>query len=340
MVEVSVIGVDVSKRVFQVHGAAADGSVVFRKKLSRPQFVQFLEDHPRCIVAFEACGSSHHWGRHLQARGFEVRLIPPIYVKPFVKRHKTDAADAEAITEAALRPTMRYVAVKSEGQQSQAMAYRMRDMLVRQRTQLVNALRGHLAEFGVIAPKGFVHLGKLIAAMEDEDTDLPELVRDLARRQIEQIEALTRAIEDQDKTLRQITADETTAALLRTIPGVGPITAAAVQAFAPPLDTFSRGRDFAAWLGLVPRQHSTGGKERMGHVSKQGQSDIRRLMIIGAMAVIRWEKRKAHDADPWLKRLLARKPVLVAAIALANKLARTVWAVATKQEVFRAQPAA
>lgn len=335
MSEVCIIGVDLSKAVFQLHGAGRDGEVLFRKKLSRPQFVKFIEKQPKCIVAMEACGSSHHWGRFLEAHGFEVRLIPPKYVKAFVKRHKNDAADAEAIAEAAARPTMRFVAVKSEEQQAQAMAYRMRDMLVRQRTQLVNALRGHLAEFGLVGAKGLLHVGKLVAAMDAPESGVPDAVRKMAQVQIDQIEALSAMIEEQDRTLRKMTADDEKTALLRTIPGIGPITAAAVEAFAPPLETFQRGRDFAAWLGLVPRQYSTAGKERMGHVSKQGQSDIRRLLIIGAMAVIRWEKRRGTDANPWIKRLLERKPLLVAAVALANKMARMVWAVDTKREAYK-----
>jgi len=267
-------------------------------------------------------------------------MIPPIYVKPFVKRHKNDAADAEAIVEAASRPTMRLVPVKSETQQAQAMAYRSRDMLVRQRTQLVNALRGHLAEFGIIAPQGILHLKKLAKALEAQETGHPDLVRSLARDHLDLIADLTTRINELERTLRRVTAVGEKTAFMRSLPGIGPITAAAIEAFAPAIETFKRGRDFASWLGLVPKQHSMSEKERLGHVSKMGQRDIRRLLIIGAMAVIRWETRKGRDTNPWIARLLARKPRLVVAIALAKKMARMVWAVVTKKQEYQIPTAA
>jgi len=294
-----------------------------------------MECHPRCVVAMEACGSAHHWGRLIAGFGHEVRLVPPVYAKQYVKRHKNDAADAEAIAEAASRPTMRFVTVKSQTQQTQAMAYRTRDMLVRQRTQLVNALRGHLTEFGVVAPQGIAQIKKLAAAVDAPETELPELVRQLAHDHLDMIGDLTARITVLDRTLQQVTAADEKTAYMRTVPGVGPITAAAIEAFAPSLGSFRRGRDFAAWLGLVPKQHSTGGKERLGRVSKMGQRDIRKLLISGAMAVIRWEIRKGDDANPWIARLLARKPRLVAAVALANKMARMIWATATKKQNYR-----
>ncbi len=340
MEEVSIIGVDLAKKVFHVHGAAPDGSVVFRKKLSRLQFAKFVEDHPRCVVAMEACGSAHHWGRLIAGFGHEVRLVPPVYAKQYVKRHKNDTTDAEAIAEAASRPTMRFVEVKSQTQQSQAMAYRSRDMLVRQRTQLINALRGHLTEFGVVAPQGIMQLKKLAAAIDAPETELPELVRQLGRDYIDMIGDLTDRITVLDRTLQRVTAADEKTAYMRTVPGVGPITSAAIEAFAPSLESFRRGRDFAAWLGLVPKQHSTGGKERLGRVSKMGQRDIRRLLISGAMAVIRWELRKGDDANPWLARLLARKSRLVAAVALANKMARMIWATVTKKQGYQIPAAA
>lgn len=335
MEKVSIIGVDLAKKVFQLHGSTSDGAVVFRKKLSRPQFSKFMQDQPACIVAMEACASAHHWGRFLEDLGHAVRLVPPVYVKPFVKRHKNDAADAEAIVEAALRPTMRFVGVKTKDQQAQAMVYRSRDMLVRQRTQLSNALRGHMAEFGVVVPQGFAHLKTIEQAIGDPASELPELVKDLAHSQLAQITELSKRINALEQTLRRATAVGEETALIRTVPGVGPITAAAIEAFAPALETFRRGRDFASWLGLVPKQHSTGGKEKLGRVSKMGQRDIRRLLIIGAMSVIRWQKRKGDDADPWIARLLARKPALVVAVALANKMARIIWAVATTKQNYR-----
>ena len=340
MGDVTLIGVDLAKRVFHLHGAAEDGSVVFRKKLSRVQFEHFMKCHPRCIIAMEACGSAHHWGRLIAGFGHAVRLVPPVYAKQYVKRHKNDAADAEAIAEAASRPTMRFVAVKPQTQQAQAMAYRSRDMLVRRRTQLINALRGHLTEFGVVAPQGITQIKKLAAAIDAPEAELPELVRQLAHDYIDMIKDLTARIAVLDRTLQRVTAADEKTAYMRTVPGVGPITSAAIEAFAPSLESFRRGRDFAAWLGLVPKQHSTGGKERLGRVSKMGQRDIRRLLISGAMAVIRWEIRKGDDADPWIARLLARKPRLVAAVALANKMARMIWATVTKKQDYQIPAAA
>ena len=292
MEKATIIGIDLAKRVFQVHAAAKDGRPVLRKKVSRAQLLGFLTKQPRAIVAMEACATAHEWGRAISGLGHDVRLIPPIYVKPFVRRQKNDAADAEAIAEAASRPTMRFVAVKTEEQQARSMIFRTRDLLVRQRTQLVNALRGHLAEHGIVAAQGIAKVKVLATAMRD--------------------------------TKR-----------LQSMPGMGPITAAAIEAFAPPMETFKRGRDFAAWLGLVPRQHTTGGKPRLGRTSKMGQRDIRRLLIIGAMTVVRWAVRKGAAKGSWLARMLAHKPRLVVAIALANKMARSVWAMLSKGEEYR-----
>lgn len=335
MVEVSIIGIDLAKRVFQVHGTAADGSVVFRRKLSRQKLLGYLSQQPRCRVAMEACATAHYWGREIMKFGHEVKLIPPIYVKPFVKRQKNDAADSEAIAEAASRPTMRFVTVKTEDQQANSMLFRTRDLLVRQRTQLVNALRGHLAEYGVIAAQGIIHLGQLIHAIDDSASGLPNPVRQLGRLYLEQIaghEAKIKALEQQLRS--RATEDEVTARLM-TMPGIGPIAALAIQAFAPPPENFKSGRDFAAWTGLVPRQKSTGGKQILGKTSKMGQRDIRRLLIIGAMAVIRWAIRKKAPAGTWLARMIARKPPMVVATALANKMARTVWAMMIRGENYR-----
>lgn len=292
MKEVTIVGVDLAKRVFQAHGAAADGLVVFRKKLSRTQFLSFLAQQPICTVAMEACATSHHWGREIATLGHAIRLIPPVYVKPFVKRQKNDAADAEAIAEAASRPTMRFVALKTEDQQARAMIFRTRDLLVRQRTQLINALRGHLAEHGVVAAQGVAHLKRLQQAIEDEQAGLPQVVRELGRIYLDQIASYSEKIAELERTLRTEAARSETTVLLQTMPGIGPIGAMAIDAFAPPMQSFRRGRDFAAWLGLVPRQSSTGGKQILGRTSKMGQRDIRRLLIIGAMAVVRWAARK------------------------------------------------
>ena len=277
MEKVSIIGLDLAKRSFQAHGALADGGVAFRKKLSREKVLAFFAEQPRCVVAMEACGSAHHWGRAIRDLGHEVRLIPPAYVKPFVKRQKNDAADAEAIAEAAVRPTMRFVAVKTEEQQGRAMLFRTRDLMVRQRTQLINALRGHLSEHGVVAAQGPANVKVLAEAVEDrgQGTSLPLLVVELARVFLDQIEGLSKRISELEKvTVHEAACGETTRRL-QTMPGVGPITALAIETFAPPMDVFKRGRDFAAWLGLAPRQHSTGGKQVLGKVSKMGQRDIR-----------------------------------------------------------------
>jgi transposase len=335
MEQVTIVGVDLAKRVFQVHGAAANGAVVFRKKLTRAQFLAFLRKLPACTVAMEACATSHFWGREIAKLGHAVRLIPPIYVKPFVKRQKNDAADAEAIAEAAGRPTMRFVAVKSEQQQAGAMVFRARDLLVRQRTQLINALRGHLAEYGLVAAQGVAHLKALETVVESADAELPAVVRDISRLYLSQIAECSSKIAELEKTVRVGAAQGETTARLQTMPGIGPIGAMAIEAFAPPMREFRRGRDFAAWLGLVPRQQSTGGKQILGRTSKMGQRDIRRLLIIGAMAVVRAAVRKSPPERSWLARMLARKPRMVVAIALANKMARAAWAMLTKQESYR-----
>ncbi len=339
MSEATLIGIDLAKRVFQLHGARDDGSVVFRKKLSRPQLMAFVSEHPRCVIAMEACATAHGWGREFEKLGHEVRLIPPIYVKPFVKRQKNDAADAEAIVEAATRPTMRFVALKSEAQQARAMLFRTRQMFVGQRTQLINALRGHLAEHGLVAARGPAHFKRLANAIEDDDTGLLRDVRELGRVYLEQIEGLNARIANLDQKMRGVAKEDGLARRAQTMPGVGPVTALAIETFAPNLATFRRGRDFAAWLGLVPKQHSTGGKARLGKTSKMGQRDIRTLLVSGAMAVLQAVERFDTPNNGWLKRLLARKPRMVAAIALANKMARGLWAMMTKQEDYR-NPAA
>ncbi|MDH3318013.1 MAG: IS110 family transposase [Gammaproteobacteria bacterium] len=335
MKEVTIIGVDLAKRVFQVHGAASDGSVVFRKRLSRAQLSVFLARQPACTVAMEACATAHYWGREITKLGHAVRLIPPIYVKPFVKRQKNDAADAEAITEAATRSSMRFVTVKTEDQQARAMIFRSRDLLIRQRTQLINALRGHLAEFGVIAAQGIAHIRRLRDAISDPQTGLPLIVRDIGQIYLDQIAVCSAKIVELEKALRTEAKRGDTTARLQTMPGIGPIGAMAIEAFAPPMECFRRGRDFSAWLGLVPRQKSTGGKQILGKTTKMGQRDIRRLLIIGAMAVVRWAVRKGAPERSWLARMLARKPRMVVAIALANKMARSVWAMLIKQEDYR-----
>ena len=336
MNEVSIIGVDLAKHVFQVHGSFADGSVAFRRKLTRSKILPFFASQPKCVVAMEACAGAHHWARAIGELGHKVRLIAPVYVKPFVKRQKNDAADAEAIAEAASRPTMRFVAVKSAERQSGAMVLKTRDLLVRQRTQAINALRGHLAEYGIIAPQGIAHVARLAAAVEDSNSSVLPVVIELSRMLLRHIAALEEQITALNVRIReQARADEATRRLM-TIPGVGPVCAVALAALAPPAESFTKGRDFAAWVGLTPRQSSSGGKARLGKTSKMGQRDLRRLLIIGAMAVVRWAARHGAAPGSWLARMLARKPRMLVAVALANKIARVAWALMSSGGVYRA----
>lgn len=331
----TMIGVDLAKSVFQLHGADMAGHLKFRKKMTRVQFRDFLAKHEPAVVVMEACGSASYWAREVAKLGHEVRLIAPQYVRPFVKRQKNDAADAEAIVIAAQRPEMRFVPPKSAEQQARAALFRGRERLVHQRTELVNALRGLLYEFGHAVPQGIHHLKGIEAIVEDPAASLPDLVRDECRDLLLQISEKTARLEARTKTIMKLAETTDTARRLQTMPGVGPMTALAVEAFAPDMAGFHRGRDFAAWLGLVPRQHSSGGKERLGRVSKAGQADIRKLLIIGAMARLTIRGRKSVREGSWLARMLARKPKMLVAIALANRMARQLWAMMTKDEDFR-----
>lgn len=325
----TMIGIDLAKNVFQVHGALLSGEVTFRRKLSRQHFRRFMAGQGASIVVMEACGGAHYWSREMTKLGHEVRLIAPQYVRPFVKRQKNDAADAEAIVTAAQRPGMRFVTPKLEEQQAQALLFRGRERLVRQRTELVNALRSALYEFGHPIPPGIGQLTRIEAMVEAENSDLPELVRDECRDLLLQIAEKTQRIEVKTKQIGALASLTDTARRLQTMPGIGPMSALAVEAFAPPMESFRRGRDFAAWLGLVPRQHSSGGKERLGRISKAGQADIRRLLIMGAMSRLNWLGRRTILERSWLSGMLARKPRMLVAIALANKMARAIWAMLT-----------
>ncbi len=331
----TIIGVDLAKRVFQVHGASMTGHVKFRKKLTREQFRRFMSEQPACIVVFEACGSANYWAWEMKALGHEAKLIAPQYVRPFVKRQKNDAADAEAIVIAARQPEMRFVVPKTSEQQAKAVLFRGRERLVNQRTELVNALRAVLYEYGHVFPVGLVHLKRMAALLDGPACDLPALVITEGRDLMEQIAEKTERIDGKTSKLKALAAGTDTARRLQTMPGVGPLTALAVEAFAPDMAQFKCGRDFAAWLGLVPRQHSSGGKERLGRISKAGQSDIRRLLIIGAMSRLNWLGRRSISEGSWLAKMLARKPKMLVAIALANKMARQIWAMLTKTEDYR-----
>ena len=333
MEEVSTIGMDLAKSVFQVHGADASGAVLFRRKLRRHQVLTFFAAQAPCTVAMEACGSAHYWACEIARLGHRVRLISPAYVKPFVKRQKNDAADAEAICEAAQRPTMRFVAPKSEQAQAAAVAFRARDLLVRQRTQIINALRGHLAEFGIVAAKGPAYVPHLVQTVEDPDGSIPDLARPIL---IEMLHRLDDQIALLDGEIARRAKEDETARRLMTIPGVGPVTAVALAALAPPAETFKRGRDFAAWVGLTPLQRSTGGKQKLGATSKMGERTLRRLLIIGANSILLQVARHGAPAGSWIARMLARKPPMLVRVALANKMARIVWALLARGEVYRA----
>jgi transposase len=336
MEEVSTIGLDLAKHVFQAHGASASGTVMFRRKLRREQVLTFFAGQPPCRVAMEACASAHYWARAIGELGHQVRLIPPAYVKPFVKRQKNDMADAEAICEAAQRPTMRFVAVKSEAKQASAVIFRTRDLLVRQRTQIINALRGHLAEFGFIAPQGASHVGRLIAQVEDPGFTVPEGARSCLMRLVTMLRGLQEEVEALDREIAARAKSDDVARRLMTVPGIGPLIATAIEALAPPPETFRSGRDFAAWVGLTPVQKSTGGKQRLGRTSRMGERTLRRLLIIAASGVVRWAKRKGVPAGSWLARMLARKPPMLVIVALANKNARVAWALIAKGGIYRA----
>jgi transposase len=340
MAQVMTIGLDIAKHIFQVHGADAAGHVLFRRRVTRSKLLGFLAAQAPCVVAMEACASAHYWAREIGKLGHCVRLIAPAYVKPFVKRQKNDAADAEAICEAAQRPSMRFVPVKTEEQQANAIVFRARDLLVHQRTQCVNALRGHLFEYGYVFPQGITHVATLVALVEDPQSSLPEGARVILRLLVDTFTALDSQIATLDAEINQRSKADPTARRLMTIPGVGPITATAITALVPAVQGFAAGRDFAAWLGLTPLQKSTGGKQKLGAVSKRGERTIRRLLIIGASAVVQQASRRGAPKGSWLAQMLARKPKMLVTVALANKMARIVWALLVKGGIYRTPVAA
>jgi transposase len=333
MFEVSTVGVDLAKNVIQVHGVDTDGKTVLRRQLRRNQFLSFFDGRPRCLIGIEACSGAHHWGRLLQEMGHEVRLMPPSYVKPYVKRGKTDAADAEAICEAVTRPSMRFVPVKSEADSAALVLHRARDFLVGQVTQTSNAIRAHMAEFGIVTAKG----SKRVADLAEEVVSLPEAAHLPLRALFDQLAATQARIDQLTREIEEVHRQSEVSRRLASIPGVGVLTATAIAATTPDVGNFGSARDYAAWLGLTPKQHSTGGKPRSGGISKMGNRYIRRLLYLGAMAQIMVRRRSRHPGTDWLSRKLATKETRVVAIALANRMARTIYALLRDGTSYRPQ---
>jgi transposase len=331
---VTTIGLDLAKHVFQVHGIDQDGRVIIRKPLRRNKVLSFFQQLPPCLVGMEACATAHYWGRQLRAVGHDVRLMAPSYVKAYVKRGKNDAADAAAICEAVTRPSMRFVPIKSAEQQAVLMVHRTRDLLVRQRTQLINAIRSHLAELGIVASKGREGVQELIKIVAENAEDLPRLTLMAVRSLMVQLDQLQEQVGNLEKAIRAQHRSDVSSRQLETIPGIGVLAATAVAATVPDPSVFKSGREFAAWIGLVPRQNSTGGKQRLGSISKQGDRYLRRLLVLGASALLK-QARKKPDKHPWLTQLLQRRPAKVAIVALANKIARIAWAVLVHGEPYR-----
>jgi transposase len=335
MAELTTIGLDIAKSVFQVHGIDTAGQVLIRRRLRRSHVLKFFSSLPPCLIGIEACATSHHWSRQLQALGHHVKLMPPSYVKPYVKRQKNDMADAEAICEAVMRPTMRFVDTKTPEQQSVLMLHRIRLMLVRQRTMLTNAIRAHMAEFGVVAPIGRYGLNELIAVISDiDDVRLPPLARDCLVALAEQLLLVKKQILEMDRRITACHRSSEVSRRLAEIPGIGPLLATALVATVPDPRAFASARNFAAWIGLVPKQNSSGNKERLGGITKQGNRYLRSMLTVGALAVIRFAERHGTKR-PWIVKLLARRPTKIAAVALANKMARMAWAIMAKGERYR-----
>jgi len=335
--EIGTLGIDLAKSVFQLHGVDAAGAVVLQKKLRRGALLDFLGKLAPCLIGMEACATSHHWAREITALGHDVRLIAPAYVKPYVKRQKNDAADAEAICEAVSRPNMRFVPVKTEEEQSVLMLHRSRDLLMRQRTMILNAIRAHLAEFGIIAAQGPQKIIEFATQLRGNGiSDVPAIARAALLALAVQLDGLATAIRGIEKQLLAWHRQSSASQRLETIPGVGIITATALAASVPDPTAFKSGRHFAAFLGLVPRQNSSGGKDRLGHISKMGNGYLRRLLVGGATSVTRRAETTDTPTGAWVRSLLGRKPTRLVTVAIANKTARTAWAMLVRQEDYRA----
>ncbi len=335
MEQIAVVGLDIAKSVFQVHGVDGDGEVVVRRRLRRSRVLPFFATVEPCRIGVEACATGHYWARELRALGHDVRLMAPSYVKPYVKRQKNDAADAEAICEAVNRPTMRFVPVKTVEQQSVMLLHRTRLLLMRQRIRLSNAIRGHMAEYGIVAPIGRQGLQRLIETIADEsDERVPPLARACLQLLVTQLQLVNAQALETDRQIKASARATDVGRRLMEIPGVGPVLASAIVASVPDPHAFRSGRNLAAWIGLVPRQNSSGGKQRLGGITKQGNRYLRQMLVVGAMAVIRYAERHG-TRRPWLVQLMARRTTKVAAVALANKTARVIWALMTSGERYR-----
>ncbi len=335
MESIATIGLDLAKNVFQVHRVDGVGNVVIKRQLRRSEVLKFFTKVPACLVGIEACGTAHYWGRELLKLGHNVKLMPPAYVKPYVKRGKTDAADAEAIAEAVTRPTMRFVAVKSVEQQAVLMLHKARDLLVRQKTMLINALRAHLAEFGIIAVRGPAGVNTVLDILHATQGELPRAAVQALNGLADQLNSVRIEIDKIETEIKDWHRANEVSQRLATIPGIGPITASAIVAAVPDATLFKSSRQFAAWLGLTPKSHSSGGKERLVGISKQGDGYIRRLLVLGATAVTRFT-RQGHGIKIWASQLLDRKPSRLVTVALANKLARIVWALLIRKQSYAA----